>query len=145
MQGRVGRAFSMMRRYLLDTNICIYIMKRKPEQVLKRFRHFDPQQVGISSITLSELTYGVEKSAMKEKNLEILSDFITMIEVLPYDENPTLAYGKLRADLEKCGKPIGPLDMLIAAHALSLQRVLVTNNEGEFRRIEGLAVENWMA
>jgi tRNA(fMet)-specific endonuclease VapC len=132
-----------MEKYLLDTNICIYIMKRKPARVLERFRHLDPQQVGISSITLSELTYGVEKSVMKEKNFDILANFIAMIEVLPYDENPTLAYGKLRSDLEKRGVPIGPLDMLIAAHALSLQRVLVTNNEGEFRRIPELHVENW--
>jgi tRNA(fMet)-specific endonuclease VapC len=129
--------------YLLDTNICIYIIKKKPISVFEKFKSLSIGSIGISSITLAELQYGVMKSSNPEKNQEALEKFITPLEIIDYDYNATIEYGKIRADLEKKGTPIGPLDTLIASHAKSLDLTLITNNEREFERIIGLKVENW--
>jgi tRNA(fMet)-specific endonuclease VapC len=129
--------------YLLDTNICIYIIKKKPVNVLERFKELSLGSVGVSTITLAELEYGIRKSASPEKNLEALNQFLVPLDILSFDYEATIAYGKIRAELEKKGTPIGPLDTLIAAHALSLNLTLVTNNEKEFNRIVALKVENW--
>jgi tRNA(fMet)-specific endonuclease VapC len=130
--------------YLLDTNICIYIIKKKPDSVLKRLLQIPLGQIGISSISIAELDYGARKSSNPEKNLSALNQFLIPFEIFGFDYNATLEYGKIRSTLEKKGTPIGPLDTLIAAHAQSLQYILVTNNEAEFRRIEGLQIENWV-
>ena len=130
--------------YLLDTNICIYIIKRKPESVFTKFREIPFGNIGISSITLSELQYGVMKSSNPEKNQDALEKFITPLQIHEYGFEQTIIYGKIRADLERKGTPIGPLDTLIASHAISLKMTLVTNNEREFKRIPELLVENWI-
>ena len=131
-------------KVMLDTNICIYVIKRRPESMLQRFRFFPVGDIGISAITLAELEYGVAKSAQPKKNREALEAFISALEVAPFDRHATEAYGKIKATLEKRGRPIGAMDLLIAAHALSLGLRLVTNNEREFRRVPGLRVENWI-
>lgn len=130
-------------KFLLDTNICIYIIKRKPPDVIKRFSQFKISQIGISSVTLSELLYGVSKSSKPERNQIALTQFIAPLEVLPYGDEAAHCYGPLRTHLEKRGTPIGALDMLIAAHALSINCTLVTNNEKEFSRIPNLKIMNW--
>ncbi|MDA9764070.1 MAG: type II toxin-antitoxin system VapC family toxin [Opitutales bacterium] len=130
-------------RYLLDTDICIYIIKKKPESVFDKFRRCSIGDIGISSITYSELCFGVYKSQNVDKNLGALEGFVAPLEIAPYDETVCHYYGQVRCSLEKIGKPIGPLDMLIASHALSLGVTLVSNNIKEFDRIEGLNVENW--
>ena len=129
--------------YMLDTNICIYMIKQKPRQVIEKLISMNKADLCISSITYSELLYGAEKSLNIAKNLLALTMFLSNIEILPYDENASVDYGFIRSDLEKKGKPIGPLDMLIAAHAASLRMILVTNNEKEFERVKGLNIENW--
>ena len=130
--------------YLLDTNICIYIIKKQPEKVLEKFNTLSLGDVAISSITLAELHYGIMKSSNPKKNREALDKFLTPLEILDFDYFATMEYGKIRADLEKNGTPIGPLDTLIAAHAKSQQLILVTNNEKEFRRISDFKIENWV-
>ncbi|MBO0612785.1 type II toxin-antitoxin system tRNA(fMet)-specific endonuclease VapC [Thiothrix fructosivorans] len=130
--------------YLLDTNICIYLIKRKPSEVLQRFRQLQPGSVFISSVTTSELYYGAQKSQRVQTNLEALNNFLLPFRIVDYDESASFLYGELRADLEKRGQPIGPLDMMIAAHALSLDVPLVTNNTKEFERVKGLKLENWV-
>ena len=130
--------------YLLDTNICIYIIKRKPESVFVRFRELSIGQVGISSITYSELCFGIKKSKHWEQNAMALEQFLSPLEVLPYPEEACMDYGEIRAALELSGKPIGPLDTLIAAHAKHLGYTLVTNKASEFSGIGGLKVENWV-
>lgn len=132
-----------MIKYMLDTNTCIYIIKRKPPKVIERFKQTDISQIGISSITLSELLYGVSKSSNPEQNQIALSQFAAPLEILPYDDGAASCYGALRAGLEKQGTPIGSLDMLIAAHAISLNSVLITNNEKEFTRIPNIKLGNW--
>ena len=132
-------------KLLLDTNICIYIIKQRPAAVLKRFLEFQVGDIGISSITLSELHYGVAKSAHREKNARALDEFVTPLEVVPFDEQAAYVYGNIRAILEKAGTPIGSMDMLIAAHAASLGIPLVTNNAREFVRIPDLTVLDWTA
>ncbi len=132
-----------MIQYMLDTNICIYIIKQKPQNVIKRFRQAKVSEIGVSSITLSELEYGVMKSTNPEQNKLALTQFIAPIEIMSYDDAAAQHYGKIRADLERQGTPIGSLDMLIAAHALSLNSVLITNNESEFKRVLNLKIENW--
>jgi tRNA(fMet)-specific endonuclease VapC len=129
--------------YMLDTNICIYIIKQKPMAVIDRFIQTEISQIGISSITLSELFYGVKKSSKPKQNQLALTQFIAPLEILPYDDLAAAKYGELRTYVEKQGKPIGPLDMLIAAHALSIPCTLVTNNEKEFVRIPNLKIDNW--
>ena len=130
--------------YLLDTNTCIYIIKKNPPEVLEKFKTLSLGMVGISSITLAELQYGVMKSANPRKNRLALERFAIPLDILDFGYLQTIEYGKLRADLEGKGKPIGPMDMMIAAHALSLGAILVTNNEREFQRVTGLKIENWV-
>ena len=129
--------------YILDTNICIYIIKRKPAIVLEKFKKFPLGSIGISAITLAELQFGIQKSSNPEKNLNALNQFIIPLEIIDFDYNATIEYGIIRAELEKSGTPIGSLDTLIGAHAKSLDLTLVTNNEKEFVRILGLRIENW--
>jgi len=130
-------------RYLIDTNICIYIMNERPAEVIRKFRQTDVGDIGISSITVSELQYGVSKSGHREKNQQRLNEFLLPMRILPFDENAARCYGDIRCQLEKQGQIIGPLDLLIAAHAMSEQLIIVTNNDKEFRRIQNLTVENW--
>ena len=129
--------------YLLDTNICIYVINHKPQQVFERFRQYQLGQLAVSSITASELAFGVEKSG-SERNKRALKKFLSPLEILPYDEQAVWHYAQLRHDLQSKGQTIGSLDMLIAAHALALDVVLVTNNTKEFERIERLKLENWV-
>ena len=131
-------------RYMLDTNICIALIKRKPPKALRRFDRLSAGDVGISTITLAELRYGIAKSQHVEKNRQALEEFLLPLEVADFDEKAASAYGAVRADLEDAGRLIGPLDTQIGAHALSLDTVLVTDNTTEFRRIKGLKVENWL-
>ena len=131
-------------RFMLDTNICIYIIKQKPPNVIERFYQTEISEIGISSITLSELLYGVSKSSKPEQNQIALTQFIAPLDILPYDNEAAQYYGELRVHLEKQGRPIGSLDMLIAAHALSANCVLVTNNEKAFNRVPKLKIENWV-
>lgn len=133
-----------MIHYLLDTNICIYIIKRKPESVFARFRELQPGTVGISSITLAEMQYGIEKSSKPGQNRQALHQFLLPLEIIGFNSMAAVEYGKIRTSLEKKGLPIGSLDMLIAAHAKSLGSVLVTNNMKEFDRVTDLNVENWV-
>lgn len=130
--------------WLLDTNTCIYIIKQKPVSVFERFKTIPPGQIALSVITLAELEYGARKSAAVDKNLAALHLFSIPFDILPFDYNATKSYGIIRADLEARGTSIGPLDMLIAAHASSLNYVLVTNNVKEFSRVNGLQIENWV-
>lgn len=129
--------------YLLDTNICIYIIKKRPVQVLKKFEALFPGSIAISTITLAELHYGIMKSSNPKKNQEALDKFLIPMEIVSYDYSATIEYGKIRAELEKKGTPIGPLDTLIASHSRSLNLTLVTNNVKEFNRIADLKIENW--
>jgi len=131
-------------RYMLDTNICIALIKRKPPRALRRFDRLSAGDVGISTITLAELRYGIAKSRHPEKNRQALEEFLLPLEVADFDERAASAYGSVRADLENAGRPSGPLDTQIGAHALSLETVLVTDNTAEFRRIKGLKIENWL-
>jgi tRNA(fMet)-specific endonuclease VapC len=131
-------------KFMLDTNTCIYIIKRKPPDVIERFNQTEISQIGISSITLSELLYGVSKSSKPNQNQIALMQFVAPLEILPYGDEAAQYYGDLRAHLEKQGTPIGSLDMLIAAHALSIACTLVTNNEKEFIRIPNLKIDNWV-
>jgi len=128
---------------LLDTNICIYIIKRKPVEVLGRFQQYHPGEIGISSITLAELQYGVAKSQAQQRNAEALSEFLIPLEVLPFGESATQVYGEIRTILERQGNIIGAMDLLIAAHALSLEATLATNNVKELARVPDLKIENW--
>jgi tRNA(fMet)-specific endonuclease VapC len=130
-------------KYLLDTNICIYIMNKRPAKVINKFKQREVGEIGLSSITVSELQYGVAKSNQRELNRQRLNEFIAPLDILTYDELAAEAYGNIRIQLEKSGQPIGPLDTLIAAHALSRNLILVTNNEIEFQRVENLKVINW--
>ena len=132
-------------KYMLDTNICVYIIKRKPSTILQKLLRKKITDIAISSNTLSELEYGVEKSFHRERNRLALAEFIAPLSVLSYDDHAALAYGKLRVLLEREGSPIGSLDTLIGAHALSAKAILVTNNEREFKRIPELKVENWIS
>ncbi len=130
--------------YLLDTNICIYIIKQRPESVLRKFNSVSPGEIAISMISVAELEYGTRKSSNPDKNLSALNKFLVPFNLLSFDYPATIAYGIIRTDLEIKGAPIGPLDTLIAAHAKSLNYTLVTNNEREFTRVSGLRVENWV-
>ncbi|NJO17471.1 MAG: type II toxin-antitoxin system VapC family toxin [Thioploca sp.] len=129
--------------YLLDTNICIYLIKKHPPSVIARFKELSLGQVGISTVTLAELEYGVKKSQAQERNQLALEEFILPLVVLPFDQRAASYYGDLRASLERAGIPIGPLDLMIAAHALSLEITLVSNNTKEFARVSQLRLENW--
>lgn len=129
--------------YMLDTNICIYAIKRKPEQVFTRIKENLENGLCISSITLAELEHGIAKSDYPEKNRVSLAKFLTILNVLPFDEAAAREYGKICAYLQKKGTPIGTMDMLIAGHARSKDYTIVTNNVREFERVAGLKIENW--
>ncbi len=132
-------------RYLLDTNIVIYTIKRRPPQVAARFAERQAGELCLSSISLSELLFGAAKSQQPVKALEAVSAIGEALEIVPFDEAAARAYGPLRAELERQGRPIGALDTLIAAHALALDATLVTHNVSEFSRVPGLRVEDWCA
>jgi tRNA(fMet)-specific endonuclease VapC len=132
-----------MLRYLLDTNIVIYVLKRRPVEVLSTF-NANASRMAISSITLAEIMHGAEKSSRVSENLAAVEDFCSRLEVLPYGPKAAQHYGAIRAALEKLGQPIGVNDMHIAAHARSEGLVLVTNNMGEFARVPALEAENWV-
>ena len=130
-------------KYLLETNACIYIINERPQNVRERFARLELSDIGVSSITAAELAFGVTKSR-STKNRIALESFLLPLEVMPFDLSAAFAYGDLRAELARRGEPIGPLDLQIAAHALSLKVTLVTNNEREFRKVPGLSLENWV-
>lgn len=130
-------------KFMFDTNTCIYIIKRKPPKVLLHFKKYSVGDIGISSITLAELQYGVVKSLHTQRNQLALNEFILPFEIAGFDEKAARTYGTVRSYLEKIGNPIGSLDTLIGAHALSLGAILVTNNIREFKRIKKLKVADW--
>jgi len=130
-------------RYLLDTNICIYIRQRRPEEVLRRFRKLRPGEAALSVITYGELLYGVAKSAQRVAAFEQLRELIRLLPAVALPENAAETYGTLRADLETKDEMIGNNDLWIAAHALASKLTLVTNNVREFQRVRGLKIENW--
>jgi len=132
-------------RFMLDTNICIYVIKRRPGALIERLGALRVGEVGISTITLAELEYGASKSAQRKRNRQALHEFVSALHVAAFDVPATAAYGDLRASLERKGRPIGSMDLMIAAHAISLSVTVVTNNEREFKRVAGLRVENWAA
>ena len=129
--------------YMLDTNICIYAIKNKPEQVLEKLKQNLSNGVCISAITLAELQHGVEKSMNPEKNSMALLQFLSILDILPFDDLAAVEYGKICAYLQKRGTPIGTMDMLIAAHAKTENLIIVTNNVREFERVPDLKIENW--
>lgn len=128
--------------YMLDTNICIYVINARPAKVLERFKQERMGSVGISSVTAAELAYGVAKSG-SARNREALEMFLAPLEILPFDASAIWHYGELRAGLEQRGQPIGALDTMIAAHALASSTIMVTNNTREFARVPGLRLQNW--
>lgn len=130
-------------KYLLDSNTCIFIIKRKPAIVLKRLRQRFSEGVAISSVTLAELRFGADKSTRPAQNHSALDQFLAPLTVVNFDSFAASRYGTVRADLERLGRPIGPLDTLIAAQALALDLTVVTNNVSEFSRVAGLSVEDW--
>lgn len=132
-----------MLKYMLDTNIVIYVIKNRPPQVAAVFNEHAGQMC-ISSITLAELWYGVEKSAQQSKNRAVVEDFVSRLEVLTYEDKAAAHYGDIRAALENKGQTIGANDLLIASHARSQGLILITNNTKEFQRVDGLRVENWL-
>ena len=129
--------------YMLDTDICIYIIKRKPKSALERLEMLQPGQLTMSAITFTELMNGAKKSQHIESNISKLNELAELIEICPFDQKAAVFYGDVRSALEKKGETIGSNDLLIAAHALSLNLILVTNNEKEFKRVDGLKIENW--
>jgi len=131
-------------RYLLDTNICIYIIKKKPSNVIEKFESMLVDEIALSSITVAELMFGVENSQKKEQNREALYEFLLPFNILDFDISAAARFAQIRADLQKKGSLIGSMDMLIAAHALSRNLTIVTNNEKEFFRVQGLDVVNWV-
>jgi tRNA(fMet)-specific endonuclease VapC len=131
-----------MLQYMLDTDICIYVIKNYPPKLRERFNRL-AEQLCMSSITLGELYYGAEKSSRRLENLQAIEQFSARLEVLPFSAKAAAHYGQIRAELERGGQPIGPHDMLIGAHARAEGLVVVTNNAREFQRVPGLRVENW--
>ena len=130
--------------YMLDTNICIYIIKKKPQKVLDQLKTYKGKGLYISTITLAVLEFGNENSLYKEKNKIALMEFLTIINIANFDEHAAKEFGVIKKSLISRNKLIGPYDMLIGAHAKSLNMILVTNNTKEFKRIEGLEIENWV-
>lgn len=130
-------------KYMLDTNICIYAIKHKPDAVIQKFLLHDPEEMCISAITYAELMHGVEKSMAVERNRIAMSLFLSPITILDFDGKAAEEYGKIRAELERKGMPIGPMDTLIAGHARARGLILVTNNTREFNRVADLEVEDW--
>ncbi|MGV0959996.1 MAG: type II toxin-antitoxin system tRNA(fMet)-specific endonuclease VapC [Limnohabitans sp.] len=133
-----------MLKYLLDTNIVIYVVKRRPLEVLAKFNE-NAGRMAISAITLSELYHGAEKSTKVSQNLEVIEEFASLLDVLPYTAKASQHYGAIRSELEKAGQPIGVNDLHIAAHARSEGLVVVTNNMSEFSRVPALMTQNWVA
>ena len=131
-------------KYLLDTNICIYLIKNKPETVALKLKEVDITDISISSVTTAELYFGVNKSSKKEQNQSALNTFLLPFEILSFDEKDSFIYGTIRAELERTGFPIGAMDLLIASQAISRELTLVTNNTYEFQRVKGLRIENWV-
>lgn len=131
-------------KVMLDTNICIYLIKQQPPTVIERFLAHPVGTIGVSSMTVAELAFGVNKSRQMAKNRLALEQFLAPLDIAAFDHEAALVYGRLRARLETSGSPIGSMDLLIAAHALSLGVRLVTNNLREFRRVPGLKLENWV-
>jgi tRNA(fMet)-specific endonuclease VapC len=131
-------------KFMLDTNICIYLIKHRPQQLMNRFERTPVGDIGISAITLAELEYGAAKSGGPDRNRSALRAFVSPLELAAFGQAETAAYGKIRALLEKKGRLIGAMDLLIAAHAVSLRVQLITNNEAEFKRVPGLRVDNWL-
>jgi len=132
-----------MLRYMLDTNICIYVIKNRPEGLRERFNRLS-DQLCISAVTLAEIIYGAEKSARPIENLAVVDQFAARLDVLPFGERAATHYGQIRADLERAGHPVGLHDMMIGGHARSEGLILVSNDLREFQRIEGLRVDNWV-
>lgn len=130
-------------KYMLDTNICIFAIKKKSDDIIRNIVSHKPDELCISSITYAELVHGVEKSLAIEKNRMALTLFLSNIAIMPFDSKAAEEYGKVRAKLESRGTPIGPMDMLIAAHAKSMGCIMVTNNTREFQRVDGLVLEDW--
>lgn len=130
-------------KYMLDTNVCIYIINKRSPQAIKKLLKLKPSDIYLSSITLAELRYGIEKSQHRDQNRKALEEFIQAFNIVSFDTEASLHYGEIRVDLEKRGKIIGPLDMLIAAHARSLHVTLVTNNKKEFERVPHLKITDW--
>ena len=131
-----------MLKYLLDTNIVIYTMKNRPQQIRRSFKA-QQGRMGISSVTLGELVFGAEHSQQVERNLADIEALTARLEVLPFDEAAAYHFGQIRAELYRMGRPIGPYDMMIAGHARACGLKLVTNNTNEFKRVQGLIIENW--
>ena len=131
-------------KYMLDTNICIYIIKKHPIQVLTKLKKKSISDVCISSITLAELEYGVQKSERTAQNALALAEFLAPLEIVPFDEAAAIEFGKIRSYLEKKGLKIGEYDTMIAAHARALGSILVSNNIKEFERVPELKIENWV-
>jgi len=131
-------------KYLLDTNICIYLIRKKPMPVITRFNEHSVGDIGVSSISVAELSYGVQKSQLIDKNQEALLQFLGPLVIASFDTDAAFTYGGIRAELESRGTPIGSLDTMIAGHAVSLGVTLVTNNVREFTKVPKLAVENWV-
>lgn len=129
--------------YFLDTNICIYLIKESPARVIRTLQSKRPDEVAISSVTFAELQFGVEKSQHVEKNQKALDRFLAPLDIRSFDVEAGRAHARVRADLQRRGKTIGALDMMIGAHALALDATFVTNNVREFKRIRGLQIENW--
>ncbi|MCF6808260.1 type II toxin-antitoxin system VapC family toxin [Thiotrichales bacterium 19S9-12] len=134
-----------MIKLMLDTNICIYIINEKPPKVLEKFKTYEFNEIGISSVVYSELVYGAYKSLKVDKNLAALATFISPLKIVDFDRDAANEYGVIRALLEKSGKPIGANDLLIAAHAKSLGVPLITNNIREFTRVNDLSVVDWVS
>lgn len=129
---------------MLDTNICIHLIKKRPLNLLEKFKSIRKNNLCISVVTYAELKYGVERSSSKKMNQRIVTDFVSHLDVLPWNMDAADHYGKLRSSLEKKGPPIGNMDLLIASHALSERCILVSNNLREFKRVPGLKYENWI-
>lgn len=132
-------------KYLLDTNICIYLIKQKPVNVLKKFQTIEAGEICVSSVTVAEMLYGVEKSKYKKQNRAAIEQFLLPLIVLDFDISAAVEFGKIRNHLESKGMPIGPYDLMIASQAMSRTLNLVTNNTREFSRIPNLTIENWVS
>ena len=132
-----------MKRYMLDTDMCSYIIKERPESVRQRFQKLAMEQLCVSVVTYAELIYGVERSSSKRVNRPIIEDFVRHLDVMDWDTGVADQYGVIRTELEVAGTPIGAMDMMIAAHAKSIKAVLVTNNQKHFTKIKGLKIDNW--
>ena len=131
-------------KYMLDTNICIFAMKKKSDNIIRNIIIHDTDELCISSITYAELVHGVEKSQAVDRNRLALTLFLSNIPIIPFDDKAAEVYGDIRAKLEGKGTPIGPMDMLIAAHAKSMGYIMVTNNTKEFQRVDDLVLEDWV-